>query len=156
MDRPGPGPDARVQGRGPCAVRKPVVRPVAGRHRDADHEGMVNSTPVEPTVVETAVQRYGALADATRLRILAVLAARSCCVCDVQAVVDVAPNLLSYHLRVLREAGLIAAARRGRWIDYRVAPDAHAVVVAALEVAGLAPTAAPSCTSGCDADGAGR
>lgn len=33
-----------------------------------------------------------------------------------------APNLLSYHLRVLREAGLVEGARRGRRVDYRVRP----------------------------------
>ena len=35
-----------------------------------------------------------------------------------------APNLLSYHLRVLREAGLVDAARRGRWVDYRLSETA--------------------------------
>jgi ArsR family transcriptional regulator len=31
-----------------------------------------------------------------------------------------APNLLSYHLRILREAGLVEGTRRGRRVDYRV------------------------------------
>lgn len=35
-----------------------------------------------------------------------------------------APNLLSYHLKVLREAGLVEATRRGRWMDYRLADAA--------------------------------
>jgi ArsR family transcriptional regulator len=46
------------------------------------------------------------------------------CVCQLQEVVRVAPNLLSYHLRVLREAGLVAARRRGRWVDYRLCEEA--------------------------------
>ena len=104
---------------------------------------MVTSTPVEPTSVDVAVERYGALADPTRLRVLAVLADASRCVCDVQAALDVAPNLLSYHLRVLREAGLIVGARRGRWVDYWVAPGTAALVADALaaaeSVAGLGP-----------------
>ncbi len=58
--------------------------------------------------------------------------------CDVQAAVDVAPNLLSYHLRVLREAGLIVGARRGRWVDYRVAPTSATFVADALAAAGFA------------------
>jgi ArsR family transcriptional regulator len=35
-----------------------------------------------------------------------------------------APNLLSYHLRILREAGLVVGSRRGRRIEYRVKPVA--------------------------------
>jgi len=54
------------------------------------------------------------------------------CVCDLQAEVAVAPNLLSYHLRVLREAGLVTSARRGRWIDYRLAHGALERLDAAL------------------------
>jgi ArsR family transcriptional regulator len=43
--------------------------------------------------------------------------------------------VLSYHLKVLRDAGLITSARRGRWIDYTLAPDAGARLAAALPVA---------------------
>lgn len=83
------------------------------------------------------MQQFTAVADPTRLRILAVLADASRCVCDVQAAVDVAANLLSYHLRVLREASLIEGTRHGRWIDYRIAPEAHGFVTDALALAGL-------------------
>jgi len=48
---------------------------------------------------------------------------------------SVAPNLLSYHLRVLREARLVTATRRGRWIDYALADDALDRLRAALPVA---------------------
>lgn len=54
------------------------------------------------------------------------------CVCDIQERTGVAPNLLSYHLRVLREAGLVEATRRGRWVDYRLAPDASVIVTGSL------------------------
>ena len=101
---------------------------------------MVTSTAVEPTSIETAVQRYAALADPTRLRILATLSATSRCVCDVQAAVPVAPNLLSYHLRVLREAGLIVGVRRGRWVNYHVAAAHEQFVADALAAAALVAT----------------
>jgi DNA-binding transcriptional ArsR family regulator len=48
---------------------------------------------------------------------------------------SVGPNLLSYHLRVLREARLVTATRRGRWIDYALADDALDRLHAALPVA---------------------
>jgi ArsR family transcriptional regulator len=47
-------------------------------------------------------------------------------------VVAVAPNLLSYHLKVLREVGLIEGTRRGRWIDYAMMPQAAELIAAAL------------------------
>ncbi len=43
--------------------------------------------------------------------------------CDLQAQVPIASNLLSYHLKVLRQAGLIVGLRRGRWIDYSLTCD---------------------------------
>jgi ArsR family transcriptional regulator, arsenate/arsenite/antimonite-responsive transcriptional repressor len=81
------------------------------------------STVVDTTSVESTTRAFAALGDATRLRILDVLAGGTLCVCDLREAVDVAPNLLSYHLRILREAGLVTVERRGRWADYSVHPD---------------------------------
>jgi ArsR family transcriptional regulator, arsenate/arsenite/antimonite-responsive transcriptional repressor len=77
---------------------------------------------------------FSALGDPIRLRILDVLSREQRCVCDLQPQVDVAPNLLSYHLRILREAGLVDASRRGRWIDYRLSDDAASLVASMLPV----------------------
>jgi ArsR family transcriptional regulator len=74
-----------------------------------------------------------AVADGTRLRILRQLARSGpTCVCNIDANDNLAPNLLSYHLKVLREASLVTTARRGRWIDYSLAPDALARLHAAI------------------------
>ncbi len=73
---------------------------------------------------DAAVPLMKALADPTRLRIVALLGAGPRCVCALQEEVDVGANLLSHHLRVLREAGLIAGERFGRWIDYRLRAEA--------------------------------
>ena len=72
-----------------------------------------------------------------RLRLVAVLAGGGRCVCDLQAEVPVAANLLSYHLRVLREAGLVSAVRRGRWVDYRLDGAGFATMWAQASAAGL-------------------
>jgi ArsR family transcriptional regulator, arsenate/arsenite/antimonite-responsive transcriptional repressor len=71
-------------------------------------------------VADALAGAFKALGDPTRLRILAVLADGTHCVCEIQEVVDVPGNLLSHHLKVLREAGLIEGERRGRWIDYHL------------------------------------
>jgi len=54
------------------------------------------------------------------------------CVCDLQEITGVAPNLLSYHLKVLREAHLVTTSRRGRWVDYELAEDASRRIHGAL------------------------
>jgi ArsR family transcriptional regulator len=86
-----------------------------------------------PPQQEQSIALLAVVADPVRWRLLARLAdAGTHCVCDLQPIAGVAPNVLSYHLRVLREAGLVAAARRGRWVDYTLEPDAHARIAAAL------------------------
>jgi ArsR family transcriptional regulator len=74
---------------------------------------------------------FSALGDPIRLRILDELGGCKTCVCDLQQTIEIAPNLLSYHLRVLREAGLVVASRRGRWVDYELAPSAFDLIAAA-------------------------
>ncbi len=83
---------------------------------------MDTSTVLETIDLESisaeSVARFAALADPTRLAILQTLSGQPRCVCDVNEAVPVAANVLSYHLKVLREAGLVTATRRGRWVDY--------------------------------------
>ncbi len=81
--------------------------------------------------------RLAALADPVRLRIVGVLAVGGRCVCDLQEKVPVAGNLLSYHLRVLRDAGLVTATRRGRWVDYRLDGGGFAALWAQAAAAGV-------------------
>lgn len=83
------------------------------------------------------------VADPVRWAVLQRLSDGTRCVCDLQEHVDVAANLLEHHLRVLREAGLVTTARRGRWVDYTLAPDAAERVAAAMPWAG--PSAAAAC-----------
>jgi len=79
-----------------------------------------------------AVSLLEAVADPIRWTILSRLSSAPCCVCEIQRQVAVAPSLLSYHLKVLRESGLVTATRRGRWIDYALADGAHDRLAAAL------------------------
>lgn len=82
----------------------------------------LEQSPVEQ---EQAVNTLAVVADPVRWRLLAELArAGTRCVCDLQPVGQVAPNVLSYHLKVLRDAGLVTAAKRGRWVDYTLADEA--------------------------------
>lgn len=79
---------------------------------------------LDSTSLEATVAGFGALADPIRLDLLARLAdGAEHCVCELLQETGLAANLLSYHLGVLRRAGLIAAKRRGRWVDYRLVPE---------------------------------
>ena len=102
---------------------------------------MVASILVEPSPTdralpagtpEDAAALLAVVADPNRLALLGVLTAGTTCVCELQGRVPIAANLLSYHLRVLRDAGLVTAAKRGRWVDYSLAGDALARLHAAL------------------------
>lgn len=64
-----------------------------------------------------------ALADATRQRILLQLKSGERCVCDLTGDLNLAQSKLSFHLRVLKDAGLVADRQSGRWIYYRLQPQ---------------------------------
>ena len=81
---------------------------------------------------EERIELLQAVADPVRWAGLEELADETKCVCDIRERVPVPANLLSYHLKVLRDAGLVTASRRGRWIDYALAVDAVARMRAAL------------------------
>ena len=71
-----------------------------------------------------AVELFHALSDETRLGILEKLRTGEHCVCDLQDDLDSAQSRLSFHLRVLKEAGLVADRKEGRWSYYSIVPEA--------------------------------
>src|SRR5215471_11431866 len=91
-------------------------------------------TPVlAPTEREELAARFRALSDPARVAIVNRLAAADeVCVCDLNTMLDLAQPTVSHHLRVLREAGLVEATRRGTWAFYRLVPDAVAQLREAL------------------------
>lgn len=73
-----------------------------------------------------------ALADPTRVRILAALLQRELCVCELVDALEVSQSTLSTHLQTLRHAGVLVAARRHKWVDYSLDPNARPAVEAIL------------------------
>ncbi len=78
------------------------------------------------------VERFKALGDPVRWAIVRELRSSTCSARRLADAVSVSPTLLSHHLKVLREAGLIAGTRRGRWIDYAVDETALAGLASTL------------------------
>ncbi|HZT85622.1 MAG TPA: metalloregulator ArsR/SmtB family transcription factor [Gaiellaceae bacterium] len=80
---------------------------------------------LDPEESETLAARFRALSDPTRVAIVNRLAAtEECCVCDLTAAFELSQPTISHHLKVLRDAGLVEASRRGTWAYYRLVPDA--------------------------------
>lgn len=72
-------------------------------------------------------RRFAALGDPVRLRLLSLLATSAdgaVCVCDLVEPVDKSQPTVSHHLKILREAGLVASERRGTNIWYSAVPEA--------------------------------
>jgi ArsR family transcriptional regulator len=71
--------------------------------------------------ITTLESTYKALADATRLRILALLVEGEVCVCDIHDTLRLPQPTASRHLAYLRRTGLVEARREGTWMHYRMA-----------------------------------
>lgn len=91
-----------------------------------------------------AARTFAALSDETRLGILETLKDGERCVCDLQADLEAAQSRLSFHLKVLREAGLVTDRREGRWSYYAIVPGAletvHDLVIAMRPASTSLPT----------------
>ena len=75
-------------------------------------------------MLETFETVAKAVADPTRIRILKLLGRGELCVCQVTAILDLAPATVSKHLAVLKAAGLLQQRRDGKWVHYRLAERA--------------------------------
>ena len=74
--------------------------------------------------LDRAVALFHALSDATRLAALDLLRDGEKCVCELQDELDIAQSKLSFHLRVLKDAGVVEDRKEGRWCYYTIAADA--------------------------------
>jgi ArsR family transcriptional regulator, arsenate/arsenite/antimonite-responsive transcriptional repressor len=95
-----------------------------------------------------AAALFHALSDRTRLSIVQRLRGGERCVCELTDALDAAQSRLSFHLKVLKDAGLVTDRREGRWMYYTVNPDALAEVAELAEVLASPPSPAER-RSGC-------
>ncbi len=74
--------------------------------------------------VERAARLFHALADETRLQIIERLSGGEQCVCDLTDTLGMAQSLLSFHLKTLKDTGILMGRREGRWVYYSLNPEA--------------------------------
>jgi ArsR family transcriptional regulator len=67
---------------------------------------------------------FHALSDETRLRIVGRLLGGEQCVCNLTDALEAGQSRLSFHLKALKDAGLVTDRRDGRWIHYSLDHDA--------------------------------
>lgn len=78
------------------------------------------------------------LAHPARLRLVAMLATGELCVCQMTAVLELAPSTVSQHLSVLARGGLVAERKEGKLVFYRLREEGIAAVLRAPLLAALA------------------
>jgi ArsR family transcriptional regulator len=108
----------------------PAIQPDAG-----DCCAPLAREPLPQSGADELAPLFKAVADPVRLRLLSLIACHDggeSCVCDLLDAFDMTAPSVSYHLRILREAGLVSSERRGTWVYYRVNPDVMARMSAVL------------------------
>jgi ArsR family transcriptional regulator len=80
-----------------------------------------------------AARLFHALSDETRLEIIGMLGGGERCVCELTDALDAAQSRLSFHLRTLKDAGLVTDRRDGRWVYYSLNNDALEAIETAVE-----------------------
>ena len=94
----------------------------------------------DPDAARELARTFKALADPTRVQLLAIVAAQEgheACVCDLTGPVGLSQPTVSHHLKILVDAGLLTREQRGRWAYYSLVPGALARVAGSLtEIAG--------------------
>ncbi len=90
---------------------------------------------VGPAAAEQASVVLKALADPTRVRMLAMLAraVEPICVCDFTAAFDLGQPTVSHHLGKLRDAGIVTSHKHGIWTFYALAPGIPALARGVIE-----------------------
>ena len=77
-----------------------------------------------PKDLTRAARWFHALSDETRLQIIERLSDGEQCVCDLTDMLATTQSLLSFHLKTLKDAGILTDRREGRWVYYSLSPQA--------------------------------
>ncbi len=101
---------------------------MAGLRTAASPPSVAASGPISrasaPLEAEEARLLLRALSDPIRLQVIEALGGGERCVCDLTTDLGLAQSKLSFHLKVLKETGLLADRQSGRWVYYRLQPEA--------------------------------
>jgi len=80
--------------------------------------------PLREDTLGHTVRWFHALGDETRLQIIDRLSEGEQCVCDLTDLLETGQSRLSFHLKILKDAGILKDRRDGRWVYYSLNPEA--------------------------------
>jgi ArsR family transcriptional regulator, arsenate/arsenite/antimonite-responsive transcriptional repressor len=100
---------------------------------------MATRTPID---ISRSARLFHALSDETRLSIIQRLRLGERCVCDLTDALDAAQSRLSFHLKVLKDSGLVTDRRDGRWMYYTLNQETLGEIAELVESLASAPSAA--------------
>jgi ArsR family transcriptional regulator len=85
----------------------------------------LDTEPLDAVAAEDLAEAFGAIGDPYRVAIVHLIATTGepVCVVDVERHVPLAQSTVSYHLKVLLDAGVISREKRGRWNYYSINPE---------------------------------
>ncbi|NCO75744.1 MAG: winged helix-turn-helix transcriptional regulator [Cyanobacteria bacterium] len=69
---------------------------------------------------ETIILGFHALSDSIRMEVLNLLRTRELCVCEIKEILNIPQSKLSFHLKTLRETGLVNTRQQGKWTYYSI------------------------------------
>lgn len=114
------------------ARKDPKTKPPKGESAVCtEHHHHPAALALEPLALREAQEMaefFGALSDTTRLRLISLLAAEECCVCDLAQQLGMTESAISHQLRTLRAARLVSYRKAGRQVFYRL-HDHHVVAL---------------------------
>jgi len=128
---------------GPDAWDDGGMSPAAGARADEASCSLV-SRPLHAAAAVSRAQVFKALSDPVRLRLLSLISSApdgEVCVCELTGEFDVTAPTISFHLKVLREAGLVSSRRSATWIYYRIVPETFGQLSDLFDVTALKATA---------------
>lgn len=100
-----------------------------------DAETMARLETISETCsVASAHEIFNALADERRVLIMRLLDESDLCVCDLVELFDIEYSKLSYHLKVLKDAGLVSTNRDGNYVTYRPTESGEDVIDIVLDL----------------------
>ncbi len=70
--------------------------------------------------MKNVTQKFKALSDANRIRILKMLAVKPLCVCEITEILGLATSTVSKHLSILKDTGFITDEKCGKWVNYHL------------------------------------
>ena len=92
--------------------------------------------------ISRSARLFHALSDETRLSIIQRLRLGERCVCDLTDALDAAQSRLSFHLKVLKDSGLVTDRRDGRWMYYTLNMETLGEIAELVESFASAPSRA--------------